>query len=61
MAGVSQLARRMMDHAAEVRMRVADHYCPAKAHSGEHNNITVQLWFRSFDVCASCGYVERAR
>lgn len=59
---MSQLGARMLANAAQVRMRAVDLYCPAKAHNGgEHNSITVTHWFRRFDVCASCGYVGRAR
>lgn len=57
---MSAMARRWLESAAETRMRLADHLCPAKTSTGEHNWMPpFRHWFRRFQHCASCGYVER--
>lgn len=59
-AQVSTFGKGLLESAAETRMRYVDALCTAKAHSGEHNNIQARYFFRTYDVCASCGHVKRA-
>lgn len=58
---MSQLGRRMVEHAREVRQRFTDYHCPERQRTGEHNDISVRAWFSRYNVCATCGHTERAR
>lgn len=53
--------RDSLDNAAALRLRIVEAYCPAAKRTGMHNNIETRHWFRLYDVCASCGYVQRVK